>query len=62
MGKGGTLYPRQTLFFVVGASGFWESEIFREFLKFIKVFGLKFFFSKILYAGGSGPFARLSLS
>ena len=33
-------------------------EIFREFLKFIKVFGLKKFFSKILYLGDTGPFAR----
>ena len=31
--------------------GSWGNEIFREFLKFIKVFGLKFFFSKNLYLG-----------
>ena len=37
---------------------FWESEIFTEFLKFIKVFGLKRFFFKNLYLGGSGPFVR----
>ena len=33
-------------------------EIFREFLKLIKVFGLKIFFSKILYLGDTGPFVR----
>ena len=52
-----TLCPRQILLFVVGASLSWESEIFRKFLKFVRVFGLKIFFSEILYLGGSGPFA-----
>ena len=33
-----------------------EIEIFREFLKFIKVFGLEKKISKILNLGGSGPF------
>ena len=39
-----------------------DLEVFREFLKFIKVFGLKKHFSKILYLGGSDPFvSALSL-
>ena len=46
---GFTLCPRQILFFVVGASGIFRSESFRGFLKFIKVFGLKNYFSKKLY-------------
>ena len=54
---GGALCPRQILVFVVEASGILKTEIFREFVKFIKVFGLKKFFSKIFYLGGSGPFA-----
>ena len=36
----------------------WESEIFREFLKFIKVFGLQFKKKKNLYLRGIGLFAR----
>ena len=35
-----------------------DLEVFTEFLKFIKVFGLKKHFSKILYLGGSDPFVR----
>ena len=43
-----------------GHQGSWESEIFRGFLKFIKVFGLKkiYFFSKFFCLVGSGPFVR----
>ena len=37
--------------------GSWEREIFRELLKFNKVFGL-IFVSKTLYLGGSGSFVR----
>ena len=43
---GVTLCPRQIILLVVGASGSCKSEIFREFLKFVKVFGLKSFLIK----------------
>ena len=35
----------------------WKIEIFKEFLKFTKVYGSKKFFFKFLYLGSSGPFA-----
>ena len=37
---------------------FWESKIFRKFLKFIKLFWIKNLFPKVLCLGGSGPFVR----
>ena len=37
--------------------GSWETEIFKEFLTFTKIYGSKKFFFKFLYLEVSGPFA-----
>ena len=54
----GTLCPNRFFCWMWEHQWSWESEIFREFLKFTKALGLKKCSSKILYLGVSGPFAR----
>ena len=49
---------RQILFLLRKYQGTYESVIFRKFLKFIKIFGLKKKFSRIFHLEGSGPFVR----
>ena len=53
--KGGHIVPAADSFVCYGSIGILKKWIFREFLKFIKVFGLIFLFSKILFLGNSGP-------